>query len=235
MTISIVQSNGAAGNPPNVFGSPVTVGNTIFIVAASYNTAGGNVTTSSPTLGGAAVSGSVAFFNSGSTNGVNSASASGNVAYIGIWMLPDVQASGQTSVSYTVTNAAGSIGSVIYEVSGMGNSPALDQSSSGSSISATTADSGATGGITASPELILGAAMIFSGAGAGHPSGFTFINPSGATDLWAGYQIALSSGGTFDWQQTSAGTPWSAAIVTVPGTPPPPPPAPVVYVMRTFP
>jgi hypothetical protein len=225
MAISVVQTATGTGNPPVTFASNVTAGNTVILAAPCYDTGGTNNTVSSVLLGGSAVTGTVAFFNPGSTGGVNSGSLGGNVAYISIWMLPNCPG-GQNSVDYTFSGSQ--VGQVAWEIAGLGTSPSLDQSSSGSSTTLGTSDSGTTSAITAAPEIVIGAAMIFSGAGASSPAGYTVSNPTG--DLWAGYQIVTSSGGTYDWQQTGAGQPWAAAIVTIQGTAAAP--APVQVVLR---
>ena len=210
MAISVVQTATNASNPPCTFASNVTAGNTVILVACYYTTSGTPATASGVKLGGSAVTGTVAFFDSGATGGVNSASDGGNVASVSIWMLPNCPGS-QKAVDITTTGS--NIGQVAYEVAGLGATPTLDKSTSGSGITSATIDSGSTGAITSAPEFIVAGSMIFSGAGAGAPSGFTYVHPSG--DLWAGYQIAASSGGSYDWQQTSAGNPWAAALVTI--------------------
>lgn len=213
MAISIVQTATGVGNPPVAFASPVTVGNTVILIAPTYSTSGTQPSTSAVKLGGNTITGTVAFFNPGINNGVNSTTGTGNVAYVSIWMLPNVQVSGQTAVD--VTNSGGGIGQVAYEVAGLGTSPSLDQSASGSSTSSSSLTTGATGAITGAPEIVIGASMTFGGAGA--PAGFTAVNPT--TDLWAGYQIASSVGATYTWSQSAAGTPWAAGLVTILATP----------------
>jgi hypothetical protein len=221
VAITVVQTATGTGNPPFSFGSAVTVGNTVILFTPGYSTTGSTPSTGSVKLGGNTITGTEAFFNNGTTGGIASASAGGNVAYASLWMLPNVQVAGQTAVDITFTAGNSGIGGVAWEVSGLGPSPQLDQSSSGTSVSATTNSSGTTPAITGAPEFIAAGAMMFSGAGAGSPAGFTVSNPSG--DCWAGYQIATSSGGTYTWSQTSAGTPWSAIIATVKAAPTPAP------------
>jgi len=227
MAISVVQTATGTGNPPFSFGSAVTVGNTVILVVPGYSTTGSSPSTGSVKLGGNTITGTVAFFNPGTTAGVASANDGGNVAYVSIWMLPNVQVSGQTAVDVTFTAGNSGIGGVAYEVSGLGTSPSLDQSTSSSGITSTAVDSGTTSAITAAPEIIIGGAMIFSGAGAGSPAGFTVSNPTG--DCWAGYQVATSSGGTYNWHQAAGGgNPWTAALVTIQGTAAAPTPSQVV-------
>lgn len=223
MAISIVQTATGTGNPPVTFASPVTVGNTVILVAPVYNTTGGTNSITGVKLGTNVIPGTIAFFNNATTGGINSASSGGNVAYISIWMLPNIQVSGQTAVDYTPSGSQ--VGQVAFEVAGLGTSPSLDQSASNSGIVTGAVVAGPTGAITGAPELIVGGAMIFAGA-TGAPAGFTTANPTG--DCWAGYQIATSSGGTYTWSQTSNGNPWAVALATVLGTPTPPTPLHVV-------
>jgi hypothetical protein len=213
MAITVVQTADPTGNPPWNFGSNVTAGNTVFAMMYYYNTGGSPGTISSVQLGGSTVTGTIAFFNSGTTGAINSASDAGNVASIGFWMLPNCPG-GQKALDATIT--ASVLGVVMYEVSGMGATPALDKSNSGSSIASTALSSGASGNITAAPEFIMAGGMEFGGAGSTNPAGgWTYVNPSG--DIWGGYQIAAASGGSYTWTQTSGGLPWAAGIITVPG------------------
>lgn len=211
MAISVVQTASHSGNPPATFGSAVTAGNTVFLAATGYTTTSGNPSTSAAKLGGSAVTGTVAFFNNGTTGGILSPLSAGNGAYISIWMLPNIPGGG-TTVDVTFAGQSGIIGQVAYEVAGLGASPVLDKKTSGGSATGTAVDSGSTGAITGSPEFVLGCSMAFVGISSG-PSGFTAVHPAG--DMWAGFQIATSSGGSYDWQQTSSGNPWSAGLVTV--------------------
>jgi hypothetical protein len=214
VTISVVQTATGTSNPPASFASGVTAGNTVFLVATYYDTNGTQPapSASSVKLGGSVVSGTVALFNAGTTNGVNSAAdGSNNVACIGFWMLPNCPG-GSTAVD--ITTGANNIGQVAYEVAGLGSSPVRDVSTSNTAITAGAVDSGTTSGITNAPEFIIGGAMVFGGAGAGAPSGWTYVNPSG--DQWIGYQIATSSGGTYNWHQAAGGSePWAAGVATI--------------------
>jgi hypothetical protein len=213
VTISVVQAQDA-GSLPVTFSNPVTAGNTVFLVIIGATFSGATVSSSAPTLGGSSVSGSVAFFGSGGVNGINSALAGNNGAYFSIWMLPNC-AGGSEAVSATVSGSA--VGGFAYEISGLGASPGLDKSSSGSSSGSTAIDSGSSGAIGFAPELILGGAATFSGSGAGPSSPWANLSPNG--NSWAGYQIAVSSGGSYDWAQTgSSAEPWAAGIATVRGT-----------------
>lgn len=221
MTVSVVQSTSHAGNPPASFGSNVTAGNTVLLVVAGYTTAAGNPTTSAVKLGGISVSGTVAFFNNGTTGGVLSPLSGSNAAYLAIWMMPFCPG-GQSAVDVTVSGASGVIGQVIYEIAGLGSTPILDKSSSGGSATGTALSSGATGNLTTGPEFVLGASMAFAGVPATN-SGWTCLQPAGGADLTAGYQIPLVGGSSFTWAQTTSGSPWAGAVISLYAAPVPAP------------
>ena len=140
VAITVVQSHTSTGLGPYTFSAPVTAGNTVFLVALAYNTNGTATTIATPNLGGSTVPGTVALLNPGGGGVLNSASLGGNVAGISAWMLPNCPGS-QTAVTATVNGGNNVIGAAIYEVSGLGASPVLDKSSTGSSISLTTISS----------------------------------------------------------------------------------------------
>jgi len=222
MAISVAQSGQAGaggGNWAVTLGSPTTSGNTLFYVATAYQTSGAAPASSAPTLGGSPVS--------GAANLAETQDSAFIRLYVAIWMLPDVPG-GQTACSITMANSQtiNNVGLGVYEVSGLGASPALDQSSLGNSASApsTAVDSGTTGTTAHAAEFVLGGASIDQNTGAG-AAGFTSMSFGGNTNSWSGYQI-VSSTGTFDWAQTAGSAAnWAAVIVTV-ATPPPPSPGP---------
>lgn len=218
MAVSVVQSIAHVGNPPATFGSNITAGNTVFIIASGYTTTSGNPSTGTVKLGGGTVSGTLAFFNNGTTGGILSPLSAGNGAYICIWMLPNVQLAAQTAVDITFTGASGVIGQAIYEVSGLGSNPVLDVSNSGSAGTGTTVSSGSSGAITSATEIVFGGTMAFAGTPATN-SGWVCLQPAGGSDLTAGYQIPVSSGGSYTWSQTSSGSPWAAFVAAVKPTP----------------
>lgn len=213
MAISIVQTANNGGAFPINFTSNVTAGSTVFFVAQCYGA--GNMTCNTPTLGGSTVSGTTAFFNAGTTNGLNQLTG-GNVMFLTMWMLPNC-AGGSKNVTTSISGTSGQVGVIVYEVSGLGTSPTVDKIANASG-SATAMDSTSTAAITSASEFILGAAATFAGSGAGPTSPWTVIGPS--THAFAGYQIASSSGGTYDWAQTASasGSPWDAAVVTIAAT-----------------
>ena len=229
MAISVVQTAHNGGSFPLNFASNVTSGNTAFLIASAYTSAGASITSSAPTLSGSPVTGSALLLD-------NESPASANRVYVAVWMLPNVTG-GVNGLGLTLAGQAGIPGVSGMEVSGLGTAPALDQSSHGGNALSTAVDSGTTGAITNSPEFIIGAATIFNGSAAGPSSPWTDIQAS--SNSWSGYQIAVSSGGTYDWAQTGAGGngPWSAVVVTVAlaAALPPAVPAPVLAVCRTEP
>lgn len=229
MAISVVQSVAHVGNPPATFGSNITLGNTVVIVAAGYTTTSGNPSTGTVRLAGGVVPGTVALFNPGTTGGILSPISGGNGAYICIWILPNVQLAAQTVVQMTFTGASGVIGQAIYEVAGLGTGPILDVSSSGSAGTGTAVSSGAAGPITSATEIVFGGTMAFVGTPATN-SGWICLQPGGGADLTAGYQIPVAAGGSYTWSQTSSGSPWSAFAAAIKPSPVPAPFYPVTLV-----
>lgn len=221
MAVTVVQSIAHVGNPPATFGAGVTAGNTVFLVAAGYTTASGNPTISAVKLGGSTVAGTIAFFGNGTTDGILSPLSGSNGAYLAIIMIPNVPGGG-TAVTYTAAGFSGIIGQCIYEVAGLGSNPILDKSNNGSSASGTAVNSGASGAITSATEIVFGGTMAFAGTPATN-SGWVCLQPGGGTDLTAGYQLPVSSGGSYTWAQTSSGNPWAAFVTTVKPSPTPAP------------
>jgi hypothetical protein len=214
VTISVVQSGTFPAAWSGTMGSPVTSGNTLFLVPQGYENSGGTMSTSAPLLGGNPVTGAVKLLDTEGSDFIKT--------YAGIWMLPNCPG-GSAAVAITMSgsNAISNVGLFYYEVAGLGSAPVLDQSSSGNSGSGsgTAVSSGTTGAITSAPEFILGAGGNDQGAGSG-AAGFTSLNMSGLGNAWAGYQIASSSGGTFSWSQTAAAAArWAAAVVAISAAP----------------
>lgn len=210
MAISVAQSASGGALPLN-FSTAVTAGNTVFLIVGGYTNSGGACSSSSPTLGGSPVSGSAAFFNPGGSNGLQSTGSP--AAYAAIWMMPNCPG-GSVAVGLTTSFPGGGLtGAMAFEVSGLGATPVLDQSVSATATTGTTVNTGATGSITAAPELILCADQTYGGSSSNPSGGWTATNIS--TNTWAGYQIATSSGGTYNWTQTVTSGPWAAGIVTI--------------------
>lgn len=222
MTISVVQSGqaGAAGASWAVtLGAGTAVGSTLFYAASAYNSGSPTLSTSSPLLDGSPVTGAVKL-----ASAVNAATIR---TLIDVWMLPNVPG-GKTACGITVSGSQGinNVGLVVFEVAGLGSAPALDQGTptpsppttgnSGSSSNPNTAvNSGTTGAIGSAPEFVIGGACIDQST-ASIAAGFTGLATGGDTNTWAGYQIPVSSGGTYSWAQTAgANANWAAAIVSV--------------------
>jgi hypothetical protein len=212
MTIAVVQVAELFGAFSGNFSSPVTAGNTIFLLASAYNASGATISSSDPEYDGSIPAGSVKLKDE------QSPISGGDSVYGTIWMLPDV-AGGATSVILTVTNGenVSSTGLVAIEVSGLGASPSLDQSASDQGNS-TGPTSGPTGDITAAPEIILGAGVEF--AQAVTPPGSPWTSYRAGADYTAfGYQIVTSDGNPYTYACTSSSAaPWCGMIATVQGT-----------------
>ena len=223
MTVSVVQSGeagAAAGGGWNVtLGTPATAGNTLFYVVSGFHGSSITPSSSAPTLGGSSVTGAALI-----ASAVNSATSQ---VLTDIWMLPNIPG-GQTACSVTVTNSLqiDAVGLAVFEVAGLGATPAVDQAyptpappatgNSGNLANPNAAiNSGTTGAITAAPEFVIGGGTSDQGAAAG-AAAFTSQAVGGNTNAWAGYQIPVIPGGTYTWAQTAAGNAnWSAAVVTV--------------------
>lgn len=211
MSVSVVQVATSQTNTAT-FSANVTPGNTVFVVAHGYATAGWVVNTSGVTLGGQTVTKTLQLQGSQSDN------AGKPSAGHAVWMLPNCSG-GSKAVSWNFTSIPGStsgltvVGTIAYEVSGLGTNP-LPTMRTASATTSTAIDSGATGNLQFGNEFILATAVTHSGSTAG-PGGWTSTN-SGTNNSWAGYQIAVSSGSSYDWAQTgTASDYWSAGIVSV--------------------
>jgi hypothetical protein len=210
MPITVVQTAISAGGAYNgSFGANVTSGNSVILGATGYTGSSTAGTTSSPTQGGSTPPGSVRLFPDqwGATLGCAA------------WLLPDCPG-GSVTFALTVTNyGTNSLnGLLAVEVAGLGTSPSVDQNAVGTGTGVTV--SLTTGAITSAPEFIF--AMY------GQDNGFPISGPgsgwSAAIGNWGGglngagfYQIATSSGGTYNqsWTNDGAGVNWAAGIGTV--------------------
>lgn len=210
MAISVAQAPLVlAGAYSGSFGSNVSAGDTIFLVATGYTTSAVSISTSSPMFNGSTPAGSTKLIEAQSP-GINS-------VYSAIWMLPNV-AGGASSVSLTITNSQGqgsnAVGLVAYDVAGLGHNPTLDTSNTATGTT-NHPSSGASGAIGHVPEFILaglvGYGLVMSDVGAPwtevqFPDGYNLT----------GYQIVTSSGGSYTYSQTgSSAANWVGGIVTV--------------------
>jgi hypothetical protein len=214
MTITVVQTAKIPDTWSGSFPGNVTAGNTLILVPTAYTNTGSAMSSSAPLYNGASVTGAAKLIdvNSGATNGV----------YTAIWMLPNVTG-GHTSIGITMTGEnsspfAGSVGLTAYEVSGLGTSPALDKSHSSSATTGTAVTSGASGNITAVPEIVIGSIIIFGQAMNTVGSPWTESQYANKYSL-LGYQVVTSGSSSYTYSQTGAASAaWCGAIATVKGT-----------------
>lgn len=219
MAISVVQfqSSAAAGaNYSGNFTSPVTPGSSIIVWLGDYNTNGTAISATIPHYNGGAVTGAALLFglqNPGTT-----------AAYSAAWLLPDVSGSG-TSVTFTVTNgfSDSNAGWAIAEVSGLGTSPSVDSGASPNPATASSPSggsanpsSGATGAITAAPEIIIGG-MMTTGTPANPGTPWTNLTIAAGFPYF-GYQVAVSSGGSYTYSTTAASCEWAAGAAAIKAT-----------------
>jgi hypothetical protein len=213
VTISVVQSTTVASAFSGNFAANVTAGNTVFIAVVTFNTSNVTISSSAPTFAGSSVPGALQLFTIQATF-----NAGAGTVYCSVWMLPAV-AGGSKAVGVTVTNGTTgtNVGLLIYEVAGLGATPALDKSSTGQAASTTAVSSGSSGNITQAPEFVIGAAAIWNGMPP-PTSPWTSQGIGASPDsACAGYQIPTSSGSAYTYSGTQAtgGDPWSAGVATV--------------------
>lgn len=214
MTISVVQTAKIADTWSGSFSASVTAGNTLFLVPSAYTNAGTAMSATAPLYNGSSVTGAVKLtdVNSGSTNGV----------YTAIWMLPSV-AGGHTSIAVTMSGEqaspfAGSVGLTALEVAGLGTGPALDTSHTSSATTGTAVTSGASGNITAVPEIVIGSLILFGAAMSTVGSPWTESQYANQFTL-IGYQVVTSGTSSFTYNKAGASSAaWCGAVATVKGT-----------------
>ena len=210
MTISVVQTAWISAGFSGSFASNVTIGNSIVIAATGYNGNNGTAISSSGLLyNGASQAGTVKLTDLQSGGGTGS-------DYLAFWLIPDVQSSAKT-LAITMTNSlTGSfVGIAAWEVSGLGASPALDQSSIASGGTTAAQSSGTTGAITGAPEFIAGALVQDGTPGTLPGSPWSANIVSGTTNTAAQSQIVVSSGGTYAYNVGAGNANWVSGIVTV--------------------
>jgi hypothetical protein len=199
MAISVVQT--VKSNTATTTIASTGSGNTLVVTFNSFKSSG-TPSVTSVTLGGTDLTQAKAV----------TLNSSGEFASY-IYYLGGI-ASGQTSVVISGTNlvfTSGNGGVCIYEISGLG---ALDKTNSGSSASATTYSSGATGTLSQASELVIGTANVDVSGGT-LPSGFTNTTDSG--DSWvSGYQI-VSATTSVTYTGSTTDPPWTAAIASFKG------------------
>lgn len=205
MTISMVQSAGQASGTPFTFASNITVGNTLFLVLGEYD----NSTTETITnvkVGTTSVTAKTLLFPQ-----INVADAQG----LAIVMIPNVQVSGQKTISYTYSGT-NVIATWACEVSGLGANPVVNQSSPGSGNNNTIA-SGTTPASTVANAFALGGGATYNGS-TSTPSGTTWANTDLGINshLSIGWEIQTTIGQTYNFTQATGGDlGWAAGVVVV--------------------
>lgn len=142
MTISIIQAQPFNIAWNGTLTSQVTPGNSLVLVTTRYGTSA-TLSAGSPTFHGSTVTGAqqVTVLQSPQPSPANTVFAS-------IWLLPNL-AGGSGAWALTpdgaVDNASGAVGTIVYEVAGLGTSPVLAALVAQQNGSGTSATSGATG------------------------------------------------------------------------------------------
>jgi len=216
VTITVVQAKTGTGTGKTVtFNSDVTAGNSVVLAGMFFSASNVTISSSAPLFGGSAVTGAVKLAD------IQSPFLSGQTDYDFLWLLPDLPG-GSAVVSITVTNgtAGANTGLVGWEVAGLGASPSLDKKSTGAAPAggSTAAASGSTGAITSAPEFIaacMGTQNQFTAA-PGSPWTVTAVGDGSFAQ--AGYQIAASSGGAYNFTGTVTSGMWAAAVAAVAAT-----------------
>ena len=215
--ISVVQSIYIPFNIEGNFNNEVTPGNSIVLIAGLYTAAtSGTFSTSNPQFGarGNTVPGTDLLEGTGPIvpNGPG-------YGYTALWLLPDVAGSATyVRVDCTYPSPGGPLGMFAYEVAGLGSAPQLDPAGGVSSASGTIVNlnSGACPAITQAPEIIFGFGHIYDVTLSAPNAGWTTIAGGGVQNFWAGYQIADSKGGTYDWSQTANQTgSWGSGVAAI--------------------
>jgi hypothetical protein len=198
MTISVVQQVTSAGGTGS-FGVNTTAGNSVVTILSAYQTAAGTIT--STVAGGTLLEQFQSAFDGTDT------------MYSSIWATPNV-AGGSTA--YAVSCTGGNIlSSYAYEVAGLGTTPIPDRTAGNGNSNAGPAASGSTPAIRSAPQIVFGTAIGFAVTLTTPGAPWTALAGS-SNFCWAGYQIPVVSGGTFNWSQVmSASAGWSASVASL--------------------
>src|SRR5581483_4711143 len=180
VTIAVVQSKAFSGASSGSFTADITATSAVMLWIFQYTTSGAAMSSSAPTFNGSA---------SGFTpvKIMEAQSPGTNAVYGACWMLPDL-AGGAASIGITASGGVvdGNVGMVAIEVSGLGAAPQLDAGATPNpevtALASGTVASGPTGAITASPELILGMAVIFGATFAAPGSPWTSLGTGSGLD-----------------------------------------------------
>lgn len=218
MAISVVQANQRGTQTSSAFAvqflSVVTPGNSVLLGVATFASSNVAISSANPVAGGSPVAAASKLAE------VQSAWNGSFTAYVAIWLLPDL-AGGSATCGVTVTNGTlnnSQTGMLGWEVAGLGASPALDVSSTGSGAS-TSATSGTTGATTQAAEIVLGVLVGLDGLTGTPASPASYANQNIGINQSAscgGYQVQSSPGGTYTYANANGGPdPWAGVIVTV--------------------
>ena len=221
----IVMVQTASGtNPASMaFTNPVTAGNSIVVLLTGYSPAA--TPAYSPGMyplvnyNGAPVVGPIPLWDQSGTGADVVNSTVGNFdAFAAGWLIPHV-AAGNT-VTSTIASGLQANGWVMYEVSGLGTSPAVTQKSLNHGNNTATVNSGTTPPISVTPAFIVAVSGDTSNTLATPTTGGWALNLlAGYANF--GYQIATSSGGTYNWTQSGGGPGnWGASVAVITANPP---------------
>lgn len=220
MAISVVQSQVAGTQASSTFsltfGSNVTAGNSVLLGVITFKNSNVTITAATPKFGGSTVTGASKLAE------VQSAFTASLTAYTSIWLLPNL-AGGSANVTIITTNSTlgnSQTGLVAWEAAGLGSTPVLDKSSTGSGAGGTPT-SGTTGSTTVAAELVVATLIGLDGLTGTptSPSGYTNQKiGTGNSATVAGYQVQSSSGSTYVYanaMQSPDTNVYAGAVVTV--------------------
>jgi hypothetical protein len=194
MTVTVVQAQDFPSASSGSFTGNVTPGNSVVLVAQSFNASNKVLSSSSPKFAGSAVTGAIHAFD------VQSAYSGGDTRFAAVWLLPDL-AGGSAAVAVTVTNGTfgANIGLTAYEVAGLGATPFLDKTSTATNTTGSAVASGSTAALAGAPAFIVGCSQSSATIDGPLPSGWTNTTVGTAYFEAVGYQTAASPGGTYDY------------------------------------
>lgn len=209
--MALVQSAWAAasgGTWAVTLGSGTAGDSSLIVWASGYNSSSAAMSGAAPTLGGGSVPGTVQLFS------VQSATSVADTVWVAAWLLPDVPA-GATAVAVAVTGSSSSADAAsiwVAEFSGLGSSPVIGTSSTGSGTSGTSLDPG---GVTAAAgTLVIGGAIAYGRTVTAPGSPWRAIHVTSTDYSATGWRVPAS--GTVDYACTiAAAAPWAAGIAVI--------------------
>lgn len=209
MAIAVVQSAAVLnpGSGAGSFASSTTTGNCVVVLVFTYNGSNVTVSTSAATLGGSADNFSQAAH-------VQSGYSGSDTQFLSAWVDPDC-AGGKTAIAVTASNATwiNGAGMVLYELSGVATSSAVDVTSTSSGTTGTAMTSGTTAATGTANEMAVGA--VYPDNGMTAYSG-TYTNVHLGTSLASAGTLALpSSGSTTAYTGTGVTGAWAGLVITL--------------------